>query len=103
VLDLENSTVSGSISANAPAGLRICGSNTGSISVSAATGFVLIGDPGVGNCAANTVNGSILAANNKAGLVIVGNMVSSNVTTSGNSGAGPLPGQTGPIVSGNHH
>ena len=103
VLDIENSTVLGSISANTPDRLRVCGSWTGSVSVSASTGFVLIGDPGVGNCAANTVSGTIVAANNKAGLVIVGNTVSGNVTAVGNSGAGPLPGQTGPIVSGNHH
>ncbi|MDT4894474.1 MAG: large repetitive protein [Pseudonocardiales bacterium] len=102
VLDVENSTVNGSISANAPGGLRICGSHTGTITVSKATGFVLIGDP-ANNCAPNTVAGSILASNNTGGLVIVGNTVSGTVTATGNSGAGPLPGETGPIVSGNHH
>jgi hypothetical protein len=70
--------------------------------VSKATGFVLIGDP-ANNCAPNTVAGSILASNNTGGLVIVGNTVSGTVTATGNSGAGPLPGETGPIVSGNHH
>lgn len=103
VLDVENSTVLGSISANTPDGLRICGSQTGTVNVFASTGFVLIGDPGVGNCAVNTINGGILATNNHAGLVIVGNTVSANVTATGNSGAGPLPGETAPIVSGNHH
>jgi hypothetical protein len=94
VLDSENSTVSGSISANAPAGLRICGSHTGAITVSASTGLVVIGDPN--NCAANTITGSILAANNKAGVIIVGNTVSGSVTSVNNSGI-PV------IVSGNHH
>jgi len=102
VLDIENSTVSGSISANAPLTLRICGSHTGSISVSGATGFVLIGDP-ANNCPANTISGGITAANNKGGLVIIGNTVSGAITAAGNSGAGPLPGQTTPIISGNHH
>ena len=102
VLDLENSTVSGSISANAPSTLRICGSHTGSISVSGATGFVLIGDP-ANNCPANTITGGITAANNKGGLVIIGNTVSGSITAAGNSGAGPLPGETTPIISGNHH
>lgn len=73
------------------------------MNVYGSTGFVLIRDPGVGNCAANTVNGSITATSNHAGLVIVGNTVSATVTATGNSGAGPLPGQTGPIVAGNHH
>jgi uncharacterized repeat protein (TIGR01451 family) len=102
VLDVENSTVNGSISANAPAGMRICGSHTGTITVSKATGFVLIGDP-ANNCTPNSVAGSILAASNTAGLVIVNNTVSGTVTATGNSGAGPLPGEPGPIVSGNHH
>ena len=94
-LDLENATVKGSISAGSPAGLRICGSHTGSITVSGATGLVRIGDPS-SNCPANTVAGSILAANNKAGLIIVDNTVSGSVTAVGNTGS-PV------IVSGNHH
>jgi hypothetical protein len=101
VLDLEHSTVNGSLSANAPAGVRICGSHLQAIGVSGATGFVLIGDPSHG-CAANTVAGSIVVANNHAGLVIVGNTVSGFITSTGNSGAGPLPGETAPIISGNH-
>lgn len=102
VLDVENSTVLGSISASYPAAFRMCGSHTGSVTVAHATGFVLIGDP-TNNCAANTVNGSIVAAYNTGGLVIVGNTVSGSVTAVGNTGAGPLPGESTPIVSGNHH
>lgn len=102
ILDVENSTVSGSISANGPAALRVCGSHTGTIAVSKATGFVLIGDP-TNNCAANTVAGGITATNNTGGLVIVDNTVSGTVLAVGNSGAGPLPGEGSPIVSGNHH
>jgi hypothetical protein len=102
VLDIENSTVSGSISANSPAGMRICGSTTGTIVVTKSTEFVLIGDP-ANNCGANTVAGSILATNNTHGLVIVGNTVSGTVTASGNSGAGPLAAYPAPIVLGNHH
>ncbi len=101
VLDIENSTVSGSISASGPAAFRMCGSQTGSVVVTKSSGFVLIGDP-ANNCAANTVNGSILAASNTGGLVIVGNTVRAGVTSVNNSGAGPLPGETTPVVSGNH-
>ena len=100
VLDVENSVVSGSISAYAPSAFRECGSSTGTVAVSKATGFVLIGDP-THNCAANLINGSINASYNTGGLVIVGNTVVSTVTTVGNSGTSPL-GQ--PVtVSGNHH
>jgi 5'-nucleotidase len=102
VLDVENSTVSGSISTNGAAGVRICGSSTGTIVITKSTGFVLVGDP-ANNCPANTVAGSILATSNTNGLVIVGNTVSGTVTASGNSGAGPLAVYPGPIVSGNHH
>ncbi|MDP9094245.1 MAG: Ig-like domain repeat protein [Actinomycetota bacterium] len=102
VLDVENSTVYGSISASYPATFRMCASHTGSVTVGHAAGFVVIGDP-TNNCAANTVNGSILAAYNTGGLVIVANTVSGSVTAVGNSGAGPLPGESTPIVSGNHH
>jgi hypothetical protein len=102
VLDVENSTVSGSISTNGAAGARICGSSTGTIVIAKSTAFVLVGDP-ANNCPANTVAGSILATSNTNGLVIVGNKVSGTVTASGNSGAGPLAVYPAPIVSGNHH
>ena len=100
-LDVENSTVSGSISAYKPGALRICGSSTGAVTVTNAGGFVLIGDP-ANNCGPNTIRGSLNASNNTHGLVIVGNTVTGGITTTGNSGAGPLPGETGPVVSGNH-
>lgn len=100
VLDLENSTVTGSISANRPASVRICGSHTGSITVASSRGFVLIGDPADG-CAANTVDGSILVSSSTHGVVIVKNTVSSTVSAPGASGTSPL-GQ--PVtVAGNHH
>jgi hypothetical protein len=102
ILDVENSTVKGSISAYTPATFRMCGDHTGAVSVTKATGFVLIGDP-TNNCAANVITAGILAAYNTGGLVIVGNKVGSSVLAVGNSGAGPLPGESTPIVSGNHH
>lgn len=102
ILDVENSTVSGSISANKPAGFRMCGSHTGTVLVTGATGFVLIGDP-ANNCPSNVIAGNITAVNNTHGLVIIGNQYSGSFTVSGNSGAGPLPGEGSPVVSGNHH
>jgi hypothetical protein len=73
-LDLENVTVGGSISAGSPAGMRICGSRTGAIAVSGATGFVRIGDP-EGNCAGNEIAGGLTAANNRGGGTVTGNMI----------------------------
>lgn len=55
------------------------------------------------NCAANTAAGGITAALNTGGLVIVGNTVSRTVTSIGNRGACPLPGEATPIVTGNDH
>lgn len=100
VLDIENSTVQGSISSSSAAGLRICGSQTGSITVTSAAGFVLIGDP-MDNCAGNTIKGSVLLANNHHGLVATGNTYTGTFTATGNSGAGPLPGEIAPITTGN--
>lgn len=93
-LDLERSTVKGSISANAPAGIRICGSTTGAIAVSGATGAVVIGDPrGINLCAANKISSGITVANNIGPVVVVGNTVP-GVTAANNTG-----GQT---ITGNH-
>lgn len=99
---IEHSTISGGVSENKPNGTQICGSTiAGGVTVTGSTGFVLIGDPTNG-CARNNV-GSIVASNNHYGLVIVNNIVHGGLTATNNSGAGPLPGQTGPIVAGNHH
>jgi hypothetical protein len=92
-LYLENSTVLGSVTDSAGTGLEICGSSTGSVAVSASTGFVRIGDPGNG-CAANTINGALVASANHAGGSIIGNTVHGGVSTPGN-----VPAFT---VSGNH-
>lgn len=101
-LDVEGASVRGSIGAVSPNAIRICGSSAGSIAVSRATGFVLIGDPGHG-CAANTVDRLLVAVFNLGGLVVTDNTVGAGVLAAGNAGAGPLPGQEEPVVSGNHH
>lgn len=94
-LDLEKSTVNGSISANAPSAVRICGSTTGAITVSAATGVVIIGDPNSMNrCAANRVSSGILVANNRGPVVVIGNTVGTSVTATHNTG--------GQVITGNH-
>jgi hypothetical protein len=100
-LDLEGATVRGLIAAVAPDAIRMCGSSARAITVKDATGFVLVGDP-EHDCAPNGVSGSMILTGNHAGLVAVDNTVDGTVLARDNSGAGPLPGQETPIVTGNH-
>lgn len=100
-LDVENSTVSGSISASTPNGIRVCGSRTGSISVTGATGPVVVGGAG-DYCAGNVVSGSIVADGDRSGTVIQDNTVSGSVTAVNDTGTGPH-GEPPVAVSGNHH
>jgi hypothetical protein len=101
-LDVEGASVQGPVAAASPTAIRVCGSSVGSITVSRATGFVLVGDPEHG-CAPDTTRGWLLVVNNSGGLVVVGNTVGGAVLAYGNTGAGPLPGQEQPVISGNHH
>jgi hypothetical protein len=103
-LVIENSTISGAITANTPGRVRICGTTTrGSVTVTGATGFVLIGGDGDDNCPPNTILGSLSVQNNHAGLEVIANTISGALINSGNSGAGPLPEDTAPDVNDNHH
>lgn len=102
-LDLQNATVLGSIISVRAATLRLCGSHVGgSVAVFNSVGFVLIGDPTNG-CGANTVTGSLIAIGNTGGLVVVGNLYHGALLATANRGAGPLPGESAPVVSGNVH
>ena len=101
-LIIEDSTISGGIAAAGLSGLEVCGSEIDcALSVTGSHGFVLIGDPDNG-CASNVL-ASVTASSNHNGLVIVDNTVHGTLLATNNSGAGPLPGQTGPVVAGNHH
>jgi len=100
-LDVENSTFAALV-ADGSAALRVCASIAkGSVNVSNATGFVLIGDSGDDGCAPNTIGGSLHMENNAHGLEAIGNHVRGGVVDTGNSGAGPFPEDSGPEVSGN--
>jgi uncharacterized repeat protein (TIGR01451 family) len=101
-VDLEGATIDGPIDAtDAPSAFRLCGSTVGgSVSVSNATGFVLVGDPGDDACPVNTIHGSLSLKNNTHGVEAIGNHVSGAVLASGNSGAGPFADDTGPDISG---
>ncbi|HEV3352829.1 MAG TPA: MBG domain-containing protein [Acidimicrobiales bacterium] len=99
---LMNSTVGDTVSGSSPGAIALCGSTLrGSLSISGATSLVMVGDPVASGCLPNTVNGSVTLMSNHGGLVAKQNRIWGNLTTSGNSGAGPFPGITGPQVVGN--
>lgn len=100
-LDVENSSISGPLLLARLVGVRICGSHLANVAVVSSTGFALLGDP-AHRCAANTVSGALIATANTHGLVVVDNQVGGLLQTAGNSGAGPLPDERSPVVTGNH-
>ncbi len=93
-LDLENAKVTGSISAQGLGSLRECGSTTGGITVTAATGPVVIGDPANG-CAGNVIKGGLTATGNTGGGTISGNTITGSWLITKNTPAF--------AVTGNHH
>jgi hypothetical protein len=94
-IDVENSTIA-SITANSgPRTIRVCATAaTGAVSVSGATGLVIIGDPGDAACRPqqHRRHAHTLQPRNNTG----GSLVASN-----NSGPGPFPGDT-TTITGNH-
>jgi hypothetical protein len=103
-VDVENSTLSGSLDAGTtPGAIRVCASSiSGSVTVKNAGGLVIVGDPGDANCAANSIVGSLLLTDNSNGLEAIDNTVVGTIQITGNSGSGPFPGDP-TTVSGNHH
>lgn len=96
-LSLTGAVVGGGITANSPAAVTICGSTLRALSLAGAKGFVLVGD-GAADCPADSMAGSVTLTDNISGLELAGDTISGAVSVTGNSGAGPLPGQPVPIV-----
>jgi hypothetical protein len=97
-LVLSNSTVTGSLSLSGKA--FVCGSTASSVLSSSATGLIVFGDPREG-CRGNTILGSMTFMNDTHGLVVSGNTYKTTFTATGNAGTGPLPGDTGPVITNN--
>jgi hypothetical protein len=96
------STVGGSMTATTPGTITVCGSTIRSnLSVSGATGFVLVGDPGDDGCAVNHVLGSLSLTGSRAGVEATGNRVSQSMTFSNNRGGGPFATDASPEIEGN--
>lgn len=88
-LVVTDSTVAGSIVATKPHAITICGSTFGgSINVSGATAFVLIGDGGDGStnspCTTNTIKGSVTLSKNTGGVELGGDTVTGSTTVTYN-------------------
>lgn len=97
-LSIDDATV-GTVMARSAGAVRICGSATGPILVTGATGFVMVGDPANG-CEGNAIEGLLALHRNRGGVVAIGNDVRF-VLTRDNTGVGPLPEHASPVVSGN--
>jgi hypothetical protein len=95
------STVKGALTASStPAGVGVCSSTlNGGINVTGSTKFVLIGDPAEA-CGANSLTsaGGVTVAGNTGGANVIGNTISGSLNFNKNSGAGPLPADTLPMV-----
>ncbi len=83
-LDVEQSSIGGSISSSHATGVRICDSQTsGGVSVTASTGPVTIGDPST-FCLPNTIGGSLIVQYNTGGTAVSGNHVTGTTLISHN-------------------
>lgn len=92
-IDIEHSTISGGVAISGSGAARICASTMSSLTVSGATGYVMVGDPANG-CAGNTIKGGVTIANNKGGGSLINNKITGSTTVANNN-----PAWT---VSGNH-
>ncbi|MBV8979900.1 MAG: Ig-like domain repeat protein [Acidimicrobiia bacterium] len=97
-----NSTFAHNITANKGGAFSLCGTTVrGAVSVSGATGFVVIGDPGDDGCAANTLMANLTLQQNTAGVEVSNNTrITGPVSLTGNAG-GTGPDDASPEVEGN--
>jgi hypothetical protein len=101
-LFVEHSSTTGPIVADAPAFFGLCDSSVrGSVSVSDASGFVLVGDPTDDACGGNTVTAGLVLQNNHSGVEVAANHVGGSVSISGTTGSGPFPEDQGAEIEGN--
>jgi hypothetical protein len=83
---LPGAVVTGSVKANKPALLRLCGAQvTGPVEALEGSGPVVIGENTAG-CTADLITGPLTVKNNHAGVQINGNLISGPTTVTGNEG-----------------
>src|SRR5438309_1714051 len=96
------STVGTNITATTGGIFALCASNViGSVSVSKATGFVVVGGPGDDRCNTNGLRSSVSLAGNTSGVEIGGNTIGGSLVVNGNSGAGPFADDSRPEIEAN--
>ncbi len=108
---MAGSKISASLDGDSPKLFTVCGSTLkGGISVTGATGFVLIGDAGDDGsptCAPNTsgntgkTNGTVSLIANKAGAEVSGNTINGNLIIKKTTGTGPGAENASPELEAN--
>ena len=97
-----NSTIDLGVTGTNPRAVGICNTTVkGSVSITGASGLVLLGDPGDDRCASNNIQGDVSLSSNAGGMEVQSNKIGGNVSLTGNSGAGPFPEDLGPEVEAN--
>lgn len=86
-----NSTISGSIHSRGGTLVGVCGTRVGgSVLVSHASRFVVIGDPRDDGCAINRIGGQVSLRSDRGGTELSGNHIMGTVNAKGDSGTGPF-------------
>jgi hypothetical protein len=99
-----NSTLRSDLNANGSNNLAVCNTTVrGSLNVTDAAGFVLIGDPGDDLCPGNALFSSVRLDSNHAGVELGANSrIMGSVMVRGNSGVGPFPDDSRPEIEANN-
>ena len=61
------------------------------MSVTGATGLIVIGGPSGGSCAGNTISGAVTLTSNQDGVEVDNNYITGTVKISGTTGSLPAP------------
>lgn len=85
-LAVVNSQVDGAISTAKAALVVVCGSVTGTVSVTSTQGDVIVANTG-NACPRNTVHGNITVTKNRAGVRVVGNAYTGVIAATANTGS----------------
>jgi hypothetical protein len=105
-VSIASSTITGSLNASKSSVLRLCASTIGGeVSVTGATGFLLLGDRSPAedddNCEANTFHGSVSLTGDTGGAKAIGNDIGGSLTTGNDSGRGGYPFELAPQLAPN--
>ena len=103
-LSLTNSTVNGAIISVGAKAVTYCADTlSGASSISATSGFVLIGDDGNHgfSCGGNVLRGALSLTGNKGQLELGGNQIAGGVSITFTSGSGPTVGNSISEIEGN--